>query len=176
MDALHHSRNRRNEPTLPSERPDALIGVVLDTALDPATDAHPERRKDREQAILDLCQTAHFRPDGLTGPFILHLSVSGHSGLVFDVHNEEDTALYAHMISLSPFSRLIKDYALMIESFELAMEEGNRTKVQAIDMGRRGVHDEAADLLMERLAGKIAMDKPTARRLFTLMCLLGQRR
>ncbi|GBR10859.1 UPF0262 protein [Acetobacter oeni] len=152
------------------------MGVVLASALGPAVDAHPERVKDREQAILDLCQTAHFRPEGLTGPFILHLSVSGHSGLVFDVHNEEDTPLYTYGISLSPFSRLIKDYALMIESFELAMEEGNRTKVQAIDMGRRGVHDEAAELLTERLKGKIAMDLPTARRLFSLMCLLAQRR
>ncbi|WP_291365514.1 UPF0262 family protein [Acetobacter sp. UBA5411] len=175
MTKLLHNRGHRDEPTLPSDRPDALLAVVLDSALDPSTDAHPERRKDREQAILDLCQTAHFRPEGLTGPFILHIAVQGLSGLVFDVRNEEDMPLYAHAISLSPFRRLIKDYALMIDSFEAAMEEGNRTKVQAIDMGRRGVHDEAADLLVERLTGKIAMDLPTARRLFTLMCLLSQR-
>ncbi|NHN87666.1 UPF0262 family protein [Acetobacter conturbans] len=175
MSKLLHARSRQDEPTLPYDRPDALMGVVLATALNPATDAHPERRKDREQAIVDLCQTAHFRPEGLTGPFILHISVQGHSGLVFDVRNEEDMPLYAHVIALSPFGRLIKDYALMIDSFEAAMEEGNRTKVQAIDMGRRAVHDEAADLLIERLNGKIAMDRPTARRLFTLMCLLTQR-
>nr|WP_194303280.1 UPF0262 family protein [Acetobacter estunensis] len=172
---MHHHRNRRDEPTLPSDRPDALLAVVLDCALDPATDAHPERRKDREQAILDLCQTAHFRPHGLTGPFILHIAVSGNSGLVFDIRTEEDVALHAQGISLTPFRSLIKDYALMIESFEAAMEEGNRAKVQAIDMGRRGIHDEAADLLIERLSGKIALDRPTARRIFTLVCLLASR-
>ncbi|MBO1360965.1 MULTISPECIES: UPF0262 family protein [Acetobacter] len=175
MTKLFHDRNRSNEPTLPPDRPDALIGVVLASALDTAADANPARQRDREQAIVDLCQTAHFRPVGLTGPFILHLSVSGHQGLVFDVRSEEDQPLHAQLISLTPFGRLLKDYALMIDSFEAAMEEGNRSKVQAIDMGRRGIHDEAADLLMERLDGKIAMDRPTARRLFTLICLLTQR-
>ena len=175
MTKLLYDRKRREEPTLPYDRPDAILAIVLDSTLDAATDAHPERLKDREQAILDLCQTAHFRPEGLTGPFILHLAVQGFSGLVFDVRNEENMPLYMHVIALSPFRQLLKDYSMMIESFEAAMEEGNRAKVQAIDMGRRGVHDEAGDLLIERLNGKIAMDRPTARRLFTLVCLLTQR-
>jgi uncharacterized protein (UPF0262 family) len=174
---LHHRKERDllAEPALPMDRPDALTGVVLASALDPAAGTSPNRQNDRDQAIFDLCQTARFRPIGLSGPFILHLSVAGHQGLSFEVHSEENVPLYTYVVSLKPFSRLIKDYDLMIESFDAAMEEGNRSRIQAIDMGRRGLHDEAADLLMARLDGKIAMDRATARRLFTLICLLVRR-
>ncbi|MDG6094702.1 UPF0262 family protein [Acetobacter sp. AN02] len=174
---LHHKgeRDLSLEPALPPDRPDALTGVILASDLDPFADSNHSRQQDRDQAILDLCETARFRPSNLTGPFILHLSVAGNQGLVFDVRSEENVPLYTYAISVKPFSRLIKDYDLMIDSFDEAVQEGNRTRIQAIDMGRRGLHDEAGELLMSRLEGKIAMDRPTARRLFTLICLLVRR-
>jgi uncharacterized protein (UPF0262 family) len=78
-------------------------------------------------------------------------------------------------LALGPFRRLIKDYQLLVDSYIKAVEEGREARIQAIDMGRRGLHNEGAELMMQRLEGKVAMDFPTARRLFTLVCVLHQR-
>lgn len=82
------------------------------------------------------------------------------------------------MLSLGPYKRIISDYFLMIDSYEQARIEGKQAKLEPIDMARRGLHNEAADLMIERLAGKIDIDHDTARRLFTLICVLhlGQAR
>ena len=108
------------------------------------------------------------------GPFALHLSVA-RGRLVFDVRHVDDTAIIAHGLSLVPFRPLVRDYALLVSSYEAAIEEGRGERLQAIDMGRRGLHDEGARLVVERLAGKITVDFATARRLFTLICVLYQR-
>ena len=113
-------------------------------------------------------------PNGLLGPFVLRLSVF-EGRLVLDVRDEADAPLTAVGLALGPFRGLIKDYQMLVDSHMKAIEEGRGERIQAIDMGRRGLHDEGAALLTERLAGKIRIDHDTARRLFTLVCVLHQR-
>ena len=131
---------------------------------------------DRSQAVADLLMENSFDPDGVEGgPFALHLCVR-EGRLAFDIRDAEDRPLRAILLALGPFRRLIKDYHMIVESHERAVAEGGmEARIQAIDMGRRGLHNEGAGLLAERLAGRVALDFETARRLFTLVCALHQR-
>lgn len=155
-----------------------LSRVVLDGEV-PST-VPPALEADRAQAVTDLTAENRFEP--LTtragaagqGPFVLHLAVQ-HGRLVFDIRHGDGARLAVIGLALGPFRRLIKDYQLLVDSHIKAVEEGRAERIQAIDMGRRGLHDEAAALMRERLAGKVAIDFPTARRLFTLLCVLHQR-
>ncbi|TWB11013.1 UPF0262 family protein [Gluconacetobacter diazotrophicus] len=151
-----------------------LAHVILDD-VDDGLGAGRVRRNDVAQAIADLHQTARFVPQGLVGPFNLHLSVQT-NGLIFDIRSVQDVPLRIYRVSLTPFRRLIKDYVLLVDSFDQAVTEGNTMRIRAIDMGRRGLHNDGAALMIERLRGKIDMDEETARRLFTLACILQQRR
>ncbi|WP_338086084.1 UPF0262 family protein [Gluconacetobacter azotocaptans] len=161
--------------TGPDAGPGTLAHVILDD-LDDGQLASQTRRHEVDQAIADLRQTARFMPEGLTGPFNLHLSVQT-NGLIFDLrHADDDRPLRIYRVSLMPFRRLIKDYILLVDSFDEAVTEGNTMRVRAIDMGRRGLHNDGAELMIDRLRGKIEMDAETARRLFTLACILQQRR
>ena len=154
-------------------RADGLLDVVLmDTAQ--GSEWVANQREDREQAIVDLQHSASFAPVGLTGPFVIHLSLDG-GRLVLDVRDAARQRLRLFVFSLSPFRRLIKDYQLLVESHEQAIQDGRPQVVQTIDMGRRGLHNEGAALMIERLTGKIAIDFETARRLFTLVCVLHRR-
>ena len=110
-------------------------------------------------------------PDAET---ILHLSIQ-EGRLVFDVHDADDKPLAAVVLAMGPFKMLIKDYQMLLDSYAGAIAEGREAKIQAIDMGRRGLHNEGAELMTERLAGKVIIDFPTARRLFTLVCALHQK-
>lgn len=151
----------------------ALAGEAL-TRLNPLLDA------DRAQAVADLefenqfqlCGTSERA--GAPGPYVLHLSVQ-EGRLVFDVRDAADEPLQMLVLALGPFRGLIKDYQLLVDSHMLAVEEGREQRIQAIDMGRRGLHNEGAALLRERLDGKASIDHETARRLFTLVCVLHQR-
>jgi uncharacterized protein (UPF0262 family) len=147
-------------------------------------DAHaflsPLIEADRAQAVADLAAENSFAPavgpgPAEPGPFVLHLSIQN-GRLLFDIRRADDEPLAGVGLALGPFRGLIKDYQLLVDSHMKAVEEGREQRIQAIDMGRRGLHDEGARLLRERLAGKIAIDFPTARRLFTLVCVLHQRR
>ena len=129
---------------------------------------------DQAQAVHDLSVTNRFEPAGLTGPFVLHLSIV-EGRFVFDVRDEADAPLVALGLALGPFRRLIKDYQLLVESYAHAIQEGREASIQAIDMGRRGLHNEGATLMLQRLAGRVEIDFETARRLFTLVCVLHQR-
>jgi uncharacterized protein (UPF0262 family) len=132
---------------------------------------------DREQAVTDLTSASHFAPlthTNVPGPYVLYLSIR-EGRLVFDVRDHEETALTAIGLALGPFRRLVKDYQLLVDSHAKAVEEGRESRIQAIDMGRRGLHNEGAELMRQRLAGKIDIDFDTARRLFTLVCVLHQR-
>lgn len=155
-----------------------LSRVVLDGAAQPHLP--PAIEADRAQAVADLAAENQFAPLTLKagtrarGPFVLHLSVRD-GRLVFDIRRGNGTALAIVGLALGPFRRMIKDYALLVDSHGKAIEEGRADRIQAIDMGRRGLHDEGAALMRERLAGKIAIDFATARRLFTLVCVLHQR-
>jgi uncharacterized protein (UPF0262 family) len=160
-----------------------LALVVLDgealTRLSPILEA------DRAQAVADLTVENKFRPLTLKPgqetcrQFALHLSIQ-EGRLVFDIrcYNEatgEGAPVSAILLALGPFRGLIKDYQLLVDSHIKAVEEGREARIQAIDMGRRGLHNEGANLMIERLAGKIEIDFETARRLFTLVCVLHQR-
>jgi uncharacterized protein (UPF0262 family) len=154
-----------------------LERVILDDesrgALPPFIEA------DREQAVADLTSAAQFQVFGRNGertegPYILHLAIQD-GRLVFDIHTRDDVRLIAVGLALGPFRRLVKDYQMLVDSHIKAVEEGREQRIQAIDMGRRGLHDEGAVLMTERLAGKIDIDFDTARRLFTLVCVMAQR-
>ena len=146
-----------------------LEGEAL-TRLSPLLEA------DRAQAVHDLLVENSFSPvrAPADGPFALRLSIA-EGRLAFDIRADDDTKLHVVALVLGPFRRLIKDYQMLVDSHVLAIQEGREARIQAIDMGRRGLHNEGAQLLIERLAGKIAIDFPTARRLFTLVCVLHQR-
>jgi len=149
-----------------------LIRIVLPDA-QPLPSPYAEA--DRRQAVDDLLAGNQFRPKDLIGPFALSLTVRD-GRLGFDIRDAEDRPLHALVLALGPFRRLIKDYHLVVESHEKAVAEGgSEVRIQAIDMGRRGLHNEGATLLLERLAGRIELDFETARRLFTLVCALHQR-
>ncbi len=155
-----------------------LLRVVLDGDLPPHLPAFIEA--DRDQAVADLASVTHFTPltlkpgqPALTA-YALHLSIRD-GRLVFDIRDETDTPVTAVALALGPFRRLIKDYQLLVDSHIKAVDEGREARIQAIDMGRRGLHNEGASLMMQRLHGKIAIDFETARRLFTLVCIMHQR-
>jgi uncharacterized protein (UPF0262 family) len=137
----------------------------------------PYVEADRELAVADLAAANHFAPLKGTdqpGPYALHLSIS-EGRLIFDIRNITGDQLTAIGLALGPFRRLVKDYQMLVDSHMKAVEEGREQRIQAIDMGRRGLHNEGAELMTQRLAGKIDIDFDTARRLFTLVCVLHQR-
>jgi uncharacterized protein (UPF0262 family) len=154
-----------------------IQSVILDdearSALPPLIEA------DREQAVADLAASNHFLVFGrdgekTDGPYILHLTIA-EGRLVFDIRDRNNAPMIAIGLALGPFRRLVKDYQMLVDSHIKAVEEGREARIQAIDMGRRGLHNEGAVLMTERLAGKIDIDFDTARRLFTLVCVLAQR-
>lgn len=136
----------------------------------------PYAEADRRQAVEDLLAGNRFRPQGMKeGPYGLAIAVRD-GRLIFDIRDAEDQPLRALVLALGPFRRLIKDYHLVVDSHEKAVAEGgSESRIQAIDMGRRGLHNEGAELLKQRLTGRIEIDFETARRLFTLVCALHQR-
>jgi uncharacterized protein (UPF0262 family) len=150
----------------------SLTQVILDGnapyALSPLQEA------DRAQAVRDLSLHNRFAPHDLRGPFVLHLSIV-EGRLIFDVRDEADEKKMALGLALGPFRRLLKDYQLLVDSYAHAVQEGREASIQAIDMGRRGLHNEGATLMVQRLTGKVDIDFETARRLFTLVCVLHQR-
>ena len=147
-----------------------LVEVTLDEASIGPNNAEVEH--EREVAIFDLLERNAFALEGRDGgPYTLHLSLADNR-LVFTVGDTDRAPIQHVMLSLSPFRRLVKDYFLICESYYQAIKTQPASKIEAIDMGRRGIHDEGSQLLMERLKGKIAVDLPTARRLFTLLCAL----
>ena len=153
-----------------------LIRIVLPDA-QPLPSAYAEA--DRRQAVEDLLAGNRFRPSGLAGghegPYGIHIMVRD-GRLILDIWDGEDAPLHALVLALGPFRRLIKDYHMVVESHEKVVSEGgSESRIQAIDMGRRGLHNEGANLLVERLAGRVELDFETARRLFTLVCALHQR-
>ncbi|MCB1457272.1 MAG: UPF0262 family protein [Nitratireductor sp.] len=150
-----------------------LVDVVLDDkSIGRAT---PDVEHERAVAIFDLIEENDFRPSGDEGgPYKLTLSVV-ESRLVFDICREDDTPVVMHVLSLTPFKRVIKDYFLICESYYEAIRTSSTSQIEAIDMGRRGLHNEGSQTLMDRLADKIEMDLDTARRLFTLICVLHWR-
>jgi len=147
-----------------------LIEVTLDDASIGRNNAEVEH--EREVAIFDLLEKNRFALEAHdAGPYTLRLSLA-ENRLVFTVGDEAHEPIQHVMLSLSPFRRIVKDYFLICDSYYAAIKTQPAAKIEAIDMGRRGLHDEGSRLLQERLKGKIAVDLATARRLFTLLCAL----
>ncbi|MGI8524849.1 MAG: UPF0262 family protein [Pseudolabrys sp.] len=152
------------------EKKQRLVAVELDEASIGSTNADIEH--ERKVAIYDLLERNHFAPaDHAGGPYALHLSIDG-SRLVFDIRTADGEPVVAHLFSLTPLRRIVKDYYLICDSYFQAIRTATPDKIEAIDMGRRGIHNDGSEILMERLKGKVEVDLDTARRLFTLICVL----
>ena len=147
-----------------------LAAVTLDEASLGRTNDDVEH--ERRVAIYDLLEENKFRPVGHQGgPYALQLGISGNR-LVFDIRLADNTPVIAHMLSLAPFRRVVKDYFVVCDSYYTAIRTATPDRIEALDMARRGLHDEGSNILMERLARKVKLDFDTARRLFTLICVL----
>jgi uncharacterized protein (UPF0262 family) len=147
---------------------------IASIALDESTSVRRTREieQEREIAIYDLLESNSFTPKGSPGgPYNLVLSVEDNK-LVFDIRLADDTGHGKVMLSLTPFRKVIKDYFLICESYFRAIRNAPPSQIEALDMGRRGLHNEGSEILRERLSGKIELDSDTARRLFTLICVL----
>jgi uncharacterized protein (UPF0262 family) len=132
-------------------------------------------KREQETALKDLLQNNHFKPLNLQdGPYDLDLSIQ-EGRLVLQIRSITGQDLNSYVLSVKPYRRLIEDYFLMIRSHEKARLEGRQEKLEAIDMGRRGLHNEGAQLLIDRLQDKIEIDFETARRFFTLICVLHEK-
>jgi uncharacterized protein (UPF0262 family) len=151
-----------------------IIDISLDerTILWRSADIEQERRI----AIFDLLEDNHFAPqrqhaDGYAGPYQLHLSVE-EGRLALEIRRSDGSPLETLVLGLARFRRPIRDYFAICDSYYQAIRNATPAQIETIDMARRGIHNDAAELLRERLEGKIEVDFDTARRLFTLICVL----
>ena len=132
----------------------------------------PEVEHERRVAIFDLLEDNHFVPlHADHGPYHLHLAIEDNR-LVMLINDMEGKLVTKQLVPVSPYRRLIKDYFTVCESYFEAIKRSTPSQIEAIDMGRRSLHDEGSEKLRDQLAGKIDIDKDTARRLFTLICVL----
>ena len=150
-----------------------LIDVELDESIGRST---PDVEHERAVAIFDLIEENSFQPvnDEGTGPYRLKLALA-ESRLVFAISREDGAPVVTHILSLTPFRRIVKDYYMICESYYAAIRTSTPSQIEAIDMGRRGLHNDGSQTLLDRLAGKIDIDFDTARRVFTLICVLHWR-
>jgi uncharacterized protein (UPF0262 family) len=146
---------------------------VTAVMLDPESISHTSADivQERAIAIWDLLEDNHFEVPNHNGPYHLHLSLIDNR-LAFTIQDEQQRPLMTHFLSLSPLRRLVRDYFLICENYYSAIRDSSPSHIEAIDMGRRGLHNEGAQLVLERFEGKVNMDFPTARRLFTLIAAL----
>lgn len=151
-----------------AELPPSLRSVVLQDG-----DTASFLKNEKDIALKALTEGGLFQPVNAAAPGPYDLSLSIQDGrLVMDLRGADGTRLPALVLSVKPYTRLVRDYFMLIESYETTRQSGTPCQLEAVDMGRRGLHNEGADLLMERLEGKITLDHDTARRLFTLICVL----
>lgn len=128
--------------------------------------------RDCDIALRDLQRSSFFQPiDDDDGPYVIKFYTEDNR-LIFHIQNNDNKELPYLVLSLNPYKRLIKDYFLIVTSYNEAIKGANPSRIEAIDMGRRGLHNEGAELLQDRLSDKIKLDLETARRLFTLICVL----
>ena len=159
--------SKRDEPADKRQR---LVAVTLDEASIGRSTRDIEH--ERATAIYDLLEENVFVLEGDDGgPYALHLAIADNR-LVFDIRRADGAPVVAHMLSLTPFRKLVKDYFLVCDSYYQAIRKSTPSQIEAIDMGRRGLHNEGSHLLIERLEHKVRTDLDTARRLFTLICVL----
>lgn len=168
----HESRNM-------SEEMSASTNYLTDIILDESTIGRntPDIEHERDVAIFDLLETNYFEliaregKQETEGPYILKLALQDNR-LILEITDSEKNPLTSHALSLTPFKKIIKDYFLICESYFEAIKTATPQRIEAIDMGRRGLHNEGSELLIARLEGKAKLDKDTSRRLFTLIVAL----
>ena len=148
-----------------------IVAVTLDE--ESIGRSGPDIEHERAIAIYDLIEQNLFAPEAAAARARspCTLAITGNR-LMFDIRREGGTPVIAHLLSLTPFRRLVKDYFLICDSYYKAIRTATPSQIEAIDMGRRGIHDEGSRTLQERLKGKVRVDFETARRLFTLICVL----
>lgn len=147
-----------------------IIGLVLDERS--VVRRSLELEHDRKVAIYDILDQNYFDLVGnYVGPFNLRLSVEDNR-LIFDVRDPVDINLVKFTLPLRTFRSIVRDYFMVCESYTEAIKMGSPAKIEAIDVGRRGLHSEGGELLTSRLADKVKIDEQTARRIFTLICIL----
>ena len=150
-----------------------LVRVVLEERS--PVRRRPEVEHERAVAIEDLLDQNHFAPVGdYQGPYVLHVRVEGQR-LIFGIHTDQDQPLGEIVLLLASLRGVIRDYFMICDSYFDSIRTAPPHKIEAIDMGRRGLHDEGSRVLRERLAGMVDVDELTARRLFTLICVLHAR-
>ena len=150
---------------------------IVDFKLDEATVVRrsPEVEHERKIAVFDLLEENSFSPVGdFTGPYHLRLSIV-EGRLAFDIRDGSDEPVKSVILALSPFRRIVNEYFEICDSYFTAIKASTPSQIEAIDMGRRGLHDEGSEILRERLAEQVEIDDLTARRLFTLICVLHVR-
>jgi uncharacterized protein (UPF0262 family) len=151
-------------------RPNRLVAVTIDEQSIGRSTSDIEH--ERAVAIYDLLEENSFAPVGHDdGPYALHLGMK-ENRLVFDIRLAKGERLVAHMLSLTPFKGIVKDYFMICDSYYAAIRTATPDRIEAIDMGRRGLHDEGSRILQNALKRKVLVDFDTARRLFTLICVL----
>lgn len=155
-----------------ADDPNRLATISLDNAAFAGRGAAID--SERDAAIADLIQGNRFVYQGGDGPYGLTLRLR-EMRLILEVRDGSDTPLGETRLNLTPFRQVIRDYFTVCDSYYAALRTFNRSRVEAIDVGRRSLHDEAATALQARLAPQIEVDLPTARRLFTLICALYPR-
>jgi len=157
-----------SEGSPPSKQ--CLVAVTLDESS--LGRGSPDQEHERAIAIYDLIERNQFSlPDHNGGPYRAHLALVERR-LVFEITQVDGAPVVTHHLSLTPFRRIVKDYEMVCESYYAAIRTATPAQIEAIDMGRRGLHDEAAGILVDRLASKVEIDFDTARRFFTLIYAL----
>ena len=135
----------------------------------------PDIEHERRVAIFDLLEENSFAPTKVEGgPWKLHLSLSDNR-LIFDITCQQGDGQYRLSLPTSPLKRIIRDYFQICESYFEAIKNASPSKIEAIDMGRRGIHNEGSETLRDLISEEVEVDFDTARRLFTLVCVLHLR-
>jgi uncharacterized protein (UPF0262 family) len=152
-----------------------IVELNIDEDSLPATS--PEMLHERRVAIFDLLEENSFRPlDSKCGPYLVNIALEDGRRLIFDVKRSNGSDRGRYSLSMSPFKRIIKDYFMICESYHNAIRTATSAQIEAIDMGRRGLHNEGSRLLTDSLRNSIEIEFNTSRRLFTLICSLHRRK
>ncbi len=163
-------------PNADEQGPNRLLTIKLDERA--FSNPNPDIDHERKVAIFDLLEQNEFfvvdENKQADGPFHLTLSIADNR-LVFDIADRQERQCAVFGLSMSPFRRIVKDYFMVCDSYFQAIKTSTPSQIEAIDMGRRGLHNEGSEVLQARLKGKIETDFDTARRLFTLICVLHWR-
>jgi len=151
-----------------------IVELNIDADSLPVTSV--EMQHERRIAIFDLLEENEFRPlESEKGPYLVNLALKDGSRLVFDVKRSTGAEIGTYTLSMTPFRRIVKDYFLICESYHNAIRTATSAQIEAIDMGRRGLHNEGSRLLTDSLRNSIEIEFNTSRRIFTLICSLHRR-